>query len=142
MPRSIRRIMGRSPSSISAMPTGCRQSWANRSRVTNRVRPPGSGTSRQAQVLVGVRRSIRSGWWKESTTKAVVSVGRGAIGSQRPTERSCSSGTIRRALGRARSSSSSSAYQPARRQPACTNQGHTSSGGAATLIARVQRYRA
>ncbi|MGP3915162.1 hypothetical protein [Nonomuraea sp. 10N515B] len=43
-------------------------------------------------------------------------------------------------LGRAKLSRRSSAYQPARPYPTWTSHGHTCSGGASMVIARVQRY--
>ena len=71
------------------------------SRVSRRVRPPGSGTSFQAQVLFGFVHSSHSSVSKPATLNAVVSLTLAAIGTQSPTRTCWHSGRIRSALGRA-----------------------------------------
>lgn len=56
-----------------------------------------------------------------------------------PTEMSCSSGTMRSALGPLAGNSNWSThlvvYQAPRPQPICSNHGHTAAGGASIVIA-------
>src|ERR1700730_9486434 len=108
-------------------------------RVTSRVPPSSVGVSCHAQVLSGLVHSSHLFTSKEWTLRAVRSVGEdvGDIGTHWPTWRCWRVGTIVVALGRPRLSSRSLLYQPARRQPTCTIQGQTASGGASMVIALV-----
>ena len=108
-------------------------------RATSRV-PSSVGVSCQDQVLSGV---VHSSHWfatKLWTFRLVRADGFGDIGTHWPTSMCCRSGMMSVALGCARLSSRSLLYHPARRHPTCTSHGHTASGGAAMLMARVDWY--
>ena len=113
IPRSIRRIIAKSPNSIRTTPStaigGWDQSCTAWMRVTSRVPPDGVAVNRRYHVLSGFVQSIHDPTSKESTRSAVLSVGvdDGDIGIHWPTLRCCRSSTIVLALARPRLSSKS-----------------------------------
>jgi len=85
MPSSIRRIIAKSPNSLSTTENseiaGWLQSRWMRRRVTSRVRLSGRGVSRHDQVLSGWCHSSHRFGSNPATLKAVVSDGVGDIGT-------------------------------------------------------------